>query len=336
MMIETEIMEEILEVIIKHDNFIISSHINPDGDAIGSQLAFYSLLSDLGKSVSVVNSTPLPADYAFLPNSSVFHLFTGSDEHQVLTSELSFQDIEVAIILDCGNLNRIGDNLVKRVHPKVALVNIDHHESNDKFGTYNMVDADACATAELIFNLMEHGKMPIGKDRAICLYTAILTDTGSFRFSNTKANTYRIAARLVEEGAQPDQIAGLVYEVIPYKKAKLFGMFLNTLQTSPDGKIAWAYITKDMFEQTNTSSEDMDDFIDYIRSIKGVDLAMLLRELDEGGFKVSLRSKTNLRVDKICAMFNGGGHQAAAGCTIRKPLEKAVDMMLNAIKSEMS
>ena len=335
---KSEIMGEILAALRKYESFLISSHINPDGDAIGSQLAVHSLLSGLGKTVSVANLDPVPFAYKFLPNASVLQCTKlDSNTHPGLSPDLqrSWENVEVAVVLDCAGFDRVGKELVQHIHPKHALINIDHHGSNDHFGTLNLVDTSACATGELIFSLMEYGGFEIGRDRAECLYTAILTDTGSFRFSNTTPNAHRIAGRLIEEGISPDRIARMVYEVIPYQRAKLFGMALETLQLSSDGKVAWVSVTQDMFQRTGTGSEDTEDFIDYVRSLKGIEIAGFFRELEDGGVKVSLRSKTGLRVDEIAAMFGGGGHKAAAGCSISEPLDKAIEMVLEVLRSRM-
>ncbi|MFC1719462.1 bifunctional oligoribonuclease/PAP phosphatase NrnA, partial [Candidatus Poribacteria bacterium] len=237
-MLETKIMREILEVLRKNETFLISSHINPEGDALGSQLALYSLLSDIGKNVSVVDSDPVPFAYRFLPNAAVLKCVNPTTSHETrgtrhldLESEVvdleSIPDVEVAIIVDCGNLNRIGDKLAEHLRPSQALINIDHHQSNEYFGTHNLVNTGASAAGEIIFNLMEYGGVEISLDQAVCLYTAILTDTGSFRYSNTTPEVHRIAARLIDIGVKPAQIAELVYETIPYRRAKLLGLALE-------------------------------------------------------------------------------------------------------------
>lgn len=335
-MSRSKVMGEILRVLERYETFLISSHINPDGDAIGSQLAFYSFLSHFGKKVSVVSSDPVPLAYSFLPNFSVFCVKPMSNAGFGPVSEdgCDWENIEVAIVLDCGNLDRIGKELAARIRPEQALINIDHHLSNNYFGTHNLVDTDACATAELVFNLMEYGGIEIDRDWAVCLYTAILTDTGAFRFSNTTAEAHRIAAQLIDRGVRPDRVAELVYETIPYQRAKLFGMALETLQLSFDGKIAWMLVTNEMHRRTETGSADTEGLIDYVRSLKGIETAILFRETENGDIKVSLRSKDDLySVDRIAAMFGGGGHRTAAGCVISEPLDKATDMILEAVRS---
>jgi len=327
-MVKNSIMGNILEVLRKNETFLISSHINPDGDSIGSQLALYSILSDLGKKVSVLNSDPVPLIYGFLPNVEV------CNSEFRLEGESTF-DCDVAIILDCGDLSRIGDKIAERISSECALINIDHHRGNKQFGTYNLIDVEACATAEIIFRLIEYAGMEIGQDRAVCLYTGILTDTGSFKYSNTTPEAHRIAARLIGEGVSPHRITKAVYETIPYPRAKLFGMAVGRTQISSDGKIVWTSVTGEMHAETQTGSADTEGIIDYIRSIKGIEVAIFLREIENGSFKVSLRSKSGLRVDEIASMFGGGGHKAAAGCNIPGTLDEVTHTILKAARNRM-
>jgi len=317
-------MEEILEVLREYETFLILSHVNPDGDALGSQLALYSLLSDFGKKVSVANLDPVPLAYSFLPNAEVF---TQDVRHNT--------QVDVTVILDCGNLDRTGAELAAKIHPKHAMINIDHHRGNKQFGTLNLVDTEACATAELIFNIMECGDLEIGIDRAVCLYTGILTDTGCFKFSNTTAEAHRIAARLIEEGVRPEKVSELVYEVIPYQRAKLLGIALERLQLSDDRKIVWTSVTNAIYERMGALSEDTEGIIDYIRSLRGIEVAVFLRELENGDVKVSLRSKGDLAVNEIAAAFGGGGHRAAAGCTLSGSVEEVADTILEAVRGEI-
>jgi len=326
----------------QNETFLISSHINPDGDAIGSQLAFYSFLSDLGKKVSVVDSDPVPFAYSFLPNAAVLQYVNPTSSKEAAKSETrnldleSMCDVEVAIILDCGNLSRIGDRLAEHVHPSQALINIDHHVSNEYFGSHNLVNTGACATGEIIFSLMESGGIEISRDQAICLYTAILTDTGCFKYSNATAEAHRIAAKLIDRGVEPAGVAESVYDTIPHQRAKLFGMALERLQLSSDGKTVWTAVTREMYELTKTDDADTEGIIEYIRSLKNTEIAILFRELENGDIKVSLRSKRGLDVEQVAAMFDGGGHKAAAGCTISQPLDKAIDVILSVISNEQN
>ena len=328
---KSEKIENILEIIREHEIFLISSHVNPDGDSISSQLAFYSFLSDLGKKVYILDTDPIPSHYKFLP-------FT--DAYQTEFDDQYINDVEVALILDCGNLNRIGDKLLEKIRPEWTIINIDHHLSNDYFGKYNYVDVNASATSEIVFGFIKESSLKIGYDRAVCLYTGILMDTGCFKFANTNAESHRIVAQLIEEGVKPNRISELIYEIIPYRKAKLFGKVLETLRISNDGKVAWVSITNEMYEHTKSEVADTEGFIDYVRSLDGIEVALLFRETDNGNVKVSLRSKNRegrqaINVDQIAKEFEGGGHQVAAGCVVSEPLDKAIDIILQRVHKAM-
>jgi phosphoesterase RecJ-like protein len=327
---KSETIEDILKVIRDHEVFLICSHANPDGDSIGSQLAFYSFLTEIGKKAYFLKTNPIPFLYKFLPYSN---------DYQNQPNSVNISDMEVAIILDCGNLDRIGD-LSAKVQSECMIINIDHHSSNDYFGKHNFVDINASATSEIVFRFINQSGLKIGYDRAVCLYTGIITDTGFFRYANTTPEAHRIIADLIEEGVKPDRISELIYDVVPYRKAKLFGLALETLRKSDDGKIAWMSVTLDMYKQTQTDVEDTERFIDYIRSIEGIEIAIFLRETDKD-VKVSLRSKNGnqgrqaINVGSIASEFGGGGHPVAAGCNIDKPLDSALELILEKISNAM-
>jgi phosphoesterase RecJ-like protein len=335
-MSKSETIEEILMEIKKHETFLISSHINSDGDSIGSQLAFYSFLSELGKKVYIINTESVPARYRFLPNSGVIQTQTDLNNSGLLNN------LDAVITLDSGSLNRIGETLSAQISPESVIINIDHHSSNEYFGAYNLVDTNACATGELVFKIIKHSGMAIGYDRAVCLYTAILTDTGCFKFTNTTINAHLITAQLIEEGVQPEHITELVYDIVPYKKAKLFGMSLETLKISHDSRIGWMSVTNEMYKRTQTEAEDTEGFIDYVRSLENVEVALFFRETENGNTKVSLRSKNlsqnrpTINVNDIATDFGGGGHIFAAGCSISKPMNEAIEAVLERIRKVMN
>lgn len=335
-MSKSETIDEILKVISEHKTFLISAHINPDGDSIGSQLAFYSFLSELGKKVYIINREPVPSRYKFLPYANV--LQTLSD---VKDSDL-FSKFEVVIILDSGSYDRIGGELSSKISPESIVINIDHHSSNEHFGKYNLVNVNACASGELVFDIIKQSGIAFGYERAVCIYTAILTDTGGFKFTNTTSEAHLITAQLINDGVNPERINELVYDIIPYKKAKLFGMSLETMKVSYDSKIGWMSVTNEMYRKTQTMAEDTEGFIDYVRSLENVEIAVFFREVENGDVKVSLRSK-NLNQNKppvnvrdIAIEFGGGGHVFAAGCSISKPLNEAIDIILERIRKSMS
>jgi len=330
-MAKSDKIDDILKIIRDQRTFLICSHANPDGDSIGSQLAFYSFLVELGKKAYILNANSIPFNYAFLPYSSAF---------QTQSDSINIDDIDVAIILDCPNLDRIGNDLSAKVRSIHKIINIDHHISNDYFGNYNFVDIKAGATAEIVFRFIKQSGLSIGYERAVCLYTGIIFDTGCFKYANTSSKTHKITAELIEAGVKPEKVSQLVYD-IPYRKAKLFSMAIQTLQISDDGKIAWMSVTNDMYRKSQTNSADTEGFVDYIRSLSGVEVAIFLRETDKD-IKVSFRSKSNdiekqaVNVDMIAKEFGGGGHPTAAGCNIDKPLESAIDLVLRKVRNALT
>jgi phosphoesterase RecJ-like protein len=319
-----DVPKEIIQVIENHNSFVISTHISPDGDALGAQLGLYSFLKDLGKQVWAVNTDPVPAVYTFLPFSDVILSRPPSDPFEIL------------IIVDAGSFVRIGDDLSKVLLPEKAIINIDHHLTNDRFGNYNWIDADACAVSELIYKLIKRYGMSIGQKRAICLYTGIMTDTGGFRFSNTTTVAHRIAAELIAEGISVDRISRFVYESLPSSRIKLLGLALSTLQVSLDGKIAWIRVTQNMYERTGTTQEDTENFIDYVKSIDTVEIALFFVELKNGKTKVSFRSKNEFDVSKVASNLGGGGHQRAAGCTIKASVDETEKIVVANVQRELA
>ncbi len=330
-MSKSQKIEEILKIIKTQGNFLICSHANPDGDSIGSQLAFYSLLVELGKKACILNANPIPSNYKFLPYSDV---------HQTHFDSVDIDNIDSVIVLDCANLDRIGKELSEKVKSLDEIINIDHHTSNDYFGKYNLVDPTAGATAEIVFHLIKWIGLDIGYERAVCLYTGIIFDTGCFKYTNTSSETHKIVAELLQAGVKPDKVSQLVYD-ISYRKAKLFSMAIQTLQISDDGKVAWMYVTNDMYQRSQTNGADTEGFVDYVRSLTGIEVAIFVRET-ERDVKISLRSKSNdlkkqaINVENIAKEFGGGGHPTAAGCNIDKPIKIAINLVIEKVYKELA
>jgi len=345
-----DIIDTILNVIANHNSFVISTHVKPDGDALGSQFGLYSFLKDLGKHVWVVNDEPVPAMYSFFPFSDI------------VLQKPPAEQFEILIVTDAGSLKRIGERLEKSLIPQKAIINIDHHKTNDRFGHYNFVLPGVASTSELIYKIIKRlhpdearrhpsygdetrrlascgdktrrlsacGK--IGLEGAICLYTGIMTDTGGFRYSNTTPETHCIAADLISEGVPYDKIYEYVYEATSANRIRLLSLALNTLQLTDDGRIGWIYITQDMYALTGTIKDDTENFINYVRYIDTVDVAVLYREMEDHKTKVSFRSRDSIDVSKIAEAFGGGGHRNAAGCTLEMPMDEAKTIMMPAIR----
>ncbi len=309
---DVDTMAAMSQVIAAYEHFTISTHIHPDGDAIGSQLAFYSFLKELGKHVVLINRDPVPANLRFLPNA---------DE---ISAQLPSQPSEVLIVLDAGDLTRIGEELVEPLRPQYLTLNIDHHAHCCEFGDYNLIMPEACATAEILYYFFtKHAQNlgitrgdEIGHERAVCLYTGIMYDTGCFRYSNATPAAHQVAAELVTEGVAVDEIYDSVYECIPVRKIRLLSDVLQTFRLSCEERCAWLYVTQQMLKEHGATEEDLDGFINYIRAIDTVEVALLFSETRQGKTKVSFRSKGAVDVGAISASLGGGGHQRAAGCTL--------------------
>lgn len=306
-------------VIENNDSFMITSHIAPDGDSIGSALATTLALLKIGKKAVPVINDNIPKKYGYLPGSNFIKKET-SDNYDVI------------IALDSGDIERLG--FKKKLNEYGGMIiNIDHHKSNTYFGDLNIVDSDASSVGEIIYRLLD-GKVEIDYNIALNLFTSIITDTGSIRYSNTTSSSLKILAKLVDKGVKPDYVSRQVYEK-SLGSIILLKMVLDTLEISADGKLANIYITKEMMEMARAAEEDTDGIINYAREIEGVEVAVLFKENEESIIKVGLRSNEWVDVSKIAEEFNGGGHKRAAGCNIKLPLKKTREIILNKVKMYM-
>ena len=306
----------IYELLDKKHRFMVTSHITPDGDSIGSTLALTLALLKMGKRAVPVIKDDIPKKYRFLP---------GTDLIVKDTSE----SFDAVIALDCGDIERLGfEKQLKEYGP--IVINIDHHKSNDFFGDLNLVDANSSSVGEMVYRLID-GKIDIDYDIALNLYTAIITDTGSIKYSNTTPSSLKILANLVDKGVKPDYVSRHVFERRSLASIKLLKSVLNTLEISADGKIASLLITRDMLRDSGASEEDTDGMINYAREIEGVEVAVIFKENEDSLIRVGFRSNEWVDVSMIAAKFNGGGHPRAAGCVLKFPLQEARGIVLDAI-----
>ncbi len=310
----------------QYQTFAISTHVNPDGDAIGSELAFYQLLKKLGKTVKIYNTDLVPKKYQFLP-------YWKNIEDAKASKDFC---PEVLVILDASSRERIGPFLSKHLIPTHAVVNIDHHITAEDFGDYNIIIPTASSTAEIIYKLIKSTQIPIDKASALCLYTGLMFDTGCFRYSNATPETHRIAADLIEIGDfAPDEVYCQVYEQVPLEKIHLLGQTLQTLELTPDGKIAWILITQSMLNETKTTLDDVEGFVNQIQAIESVEIAICVCELPDGSTKISLRSEGRVNVAALAAEFDGGGHERASGCRINLPCVAAIKEIVSSAKQHI-
>jgi phosphoesterase RecJ-like protein len=309
-------MDRIIQRIKAAKHILVASHSDPDGDAVGSLLALGLALSRIGKQTTMYNESVIPAVYRFLP---------GVDHIQRSLQPPDTYD--VAVVLDCGDLSRTGDNW-PTVDQVAVLINIDHHVSNTGFGSHQLVDVQACATAEIVHRLIKSLDILLDKDIATCIYTGILTDTGSFRFSNTNAAAFAISLEMTDLGVDPYEVAQRVFGSYSLGRIKLLNLALNSIEVSHNGKLSMMTITRRMLADTQTQQEDVDGLINYARRIEAVRVAALIQEqaddraLTDGCacFHVSLRSDGSVDVAAMAGTFGGGGHFSAAGFQIESTL----------------
>ncbi|MES2660735.1 MAG: DHH family phosphoesterase [Verrucomicrobiota bacterium] len=319
---ENASFDQIGEVLRNHQSFVLISHVRPDGDAIGSQIALGFSLMAAGKSVRLINEDGLPDNLTFM---------AGSEKIELPPAEPL--DVEVAIALDTAAKPRMGDNALHAASKAKIWLNIDHHKSNPSYGDFNLIDSSSPATGQILYQLITALGLPMPAESRDAIYVAVSTDTGSFQYPSTTAKTYRMAADLIDHGLDVGKINSDTYDNHPYRRVELMRALLNTLELSADGLVAnW-----EMRDQTRIDlallPEDSEGLIDIIRAIRGVQLAVFFEELEGGKIRVSMRSKDKrLDVCKIALEFGGGGHALAAGIRMKGPLEEAKAQVLAAIR----
>ncbi len=318
-------MEKILKRLINSRNVFLASHRNPDGDAIGSLIALGLALEAINKKISLYNESPIPAVYRFLP--SVDRITRHIDPTK---------RFDTAVILDCGDLERTGP-AVSAITSVPVIINIDHHTTNTGFGNCQFIDTFACSTTEIIYRLINQLEIPIDRKMALSIYTGILTDTGSFRFSNTNQAAFAICEEMTKKGVRPYEVAQHVYGTYSLGRLKLLNLALDSIEISHNGKLSIMTITQDMLAQTGTQPEDIDGMIHYARRIEDVRVAALIQENKNGTgdlknlnrFHVSLRSDGTVDVAAIAALYGGGGHCSAAGFGIETTLAELKAKIIN-------
>ena len=319
----TETLQRIAEEIRNGRRFLIASHENPEGDAIGSILALGLALKDLGKEVLVFNPDPTPEMLSFLPGAEAI-------VHQVPADGR----FDVVFALDCGDKQRLGEEFAK-VQKIGKVINVDHHISNRYFGDINFVDPAASSAAEIIFDLLRIIPAVMSPAVAENVYVGILTDTGSFRYSNTSPKTFTAARMCLLAGVEPWKVAEKVYETQPLPRLRLLPLVLETLEVGENGRVSSVFVTKKMMEETGASAALTEDFINFPRSLKGADVALLFREVSPVQYRVSLRSRGAVDVARIAAAFQGGGHSSAAGCTVEGTLSEVKAKILERVRAAL-
>jgi len=301
---------------------LISTHKNPDGDALGSQLGLMLALEKMGKTVLAHNLDPVPEIYRFLPQND-----------RIKIGKPVQGRYDAFIVLD-SDPPRTG--LLDETYPAAVLINIDHHITNPRAWPLTWLDTAASATGEMIFTLIQELGVKIDRDIALCLYAAVFTDTGSFRYSNTTPESMKIAAILLEAGADPWLVTENVYESFSYHRLKLLGAVIANMERSEDGRIAWVVVTDELYRRTNTTAEDTDNFVNFVRSVKGVEVAVLFRQTGSAQYKISMRSKGRVDLSGLAQSFGGGGHKNAAGGVLDGTLEEVTKLVIREVEKAIS
>lgn len=317
------LLKEVLSVINHDHNICITSHINPDGDSVGSVLALGLALKSIGfDNITMLIPDEIPKNLLFLP---------GVD---LIQREITSSKIDVLIALDCGDLERIGINeaSLKSID---FIINIDHHITNNNFGHINIINPDSSSTGEIIYEILEFMNVKINKDIATSLYVAISSDTGSFKYDSTTPVTHVIASKLLKLGIDINIININLYQSRSIDKTNLLIESLNTLELLKDGKLASVIVTREMIRSCNATINDADIIIDFIRDIEGVEVACILKEIEENVVKVGLRSKKYVDVSIIAKKFNGGGHTKASGCTLYSSIEEGKMLIISEIEKAL-
>ncbi len=313
-----KIEKKIERALLKFNSFIITTHINPDGDAVGSQLLLSRLLKRLGKRVVMVNSDNVPSNLKFLPGVKSIKIFK---EHR-----LDIDKFDALISLDVANPDRIGD-MTKLIPSAKYVINIDHHLSNSNFGDLNWIGRGVSSVGEMVYGLFSKFNLKLDYKDALLSYVAIATDTGYFRHKNTSANTHRMVAKLLDKGVDSNAVYSQLFENKSLAKMRITAIVLNRIE-SKNG-IAWASVKRADLKKSAAKSEDLEGLIDSVKTLGGIRVAILFQELKDGIIKIGFRSKdSKVDVDKLAAIFGGGGHKMASGCRVKGEISKVTEDVL--------
>lgn len=314
------------KVFAEYGSFMLMSHVRPDGDAIGSQIALGFSLMAMGKTVYLVNEDGVPESMQFLKGSEI-----------ITRPPAEPLEVEVAVALDTGNKPRLGDGALHAASKVKVWLNIDHHISNPHYGDVNVIDGTSPATGQILYEMIRALDMPLPDETRDAIYVAVSTDTGSFQYGSTTAKTYEMAGELIRRGLDVGKINADTYDNNPFRKLELMRALLNTLEISPDGKLAHWELRDATRISLNLLPDDSEGLIDLIRGVKGVRVAAFFEELEGGKIRVSMRSKDKgVNVCDVAAKFGGGGHALAAGIRMAGPMEEARPQVLAALTDALA
>jgi len=320
-------LKKVVASLKKSKSFLITTHTNMEGDALGSELAFYGILKKLGKKATIVNEDALPYGYEFLPNIDKIIKYKDN------LKEIKF---DCFVALDCSDLSRTGE--VYRLNTKEKpVINIDHHISNQNFGNINWVESHASSCSEMIYKLYQALRLPLDRDTAILLYTGILTDTGSFRYPNVTSFTHKVVSKLLKFNLDIPQIYKSIYENIAFPDTKLITRILPGIRQDAKGRIIWFQIKQNMLRNKKLSFDLSEYILSFGRAIKDAQVVVLFKENlgVKNEIRINFRSQGKVDVNKIAQFFGGGGHKTASGATVRGKIDDVRRRVLAKIKESL-
>jgi phosphoesterase RecJ-like protein len=311
-----------VEIVRRHQRFLLTTHVRPDGDGLGSMLGLAQVLEQQGKEVSLVIASPMPERYRFLDPEGRIEHFTAPNER--------WRRADVATVLDTGTWNQLGQFGPLLRELSAAKVVIDHHLTQDDLGALQFVDAGAEATGRLVFEAIQALGVPVPEKAANMLFVALAMDTGWFRHSNASAATFGLAEKLVRAGARPTSLYEPLFEANTLPRLKLMGLVLDRLQVTHGGRVAYTEIRREDYQTTGATPQDTEDLVNYTRSLAGVEVGLFFMEQPRGGVKVSFRSRHRVDVARLAEQFGGGGHRLASGAVVEASLPEALARVLQA------
>ncbi|WEK56145.1 MAG: bifunctional oligoribonuclease/PAP phosphatase NrnA [Candidatus Cohnella colombiensis] len=318
-------LQEAANFIREQDDFLVVSHVQPDGDAISSTVAMGWLLKQLGKSYTMLNEGVVP--------SRLHYLWSSADIKSVELHQAE-QKYKTIICVDCADFARVG-KATEWFADDVRLLNIDHHPTNDSYGQVNLLKFHAAATAEIIFELIDEIGCALDVQVATALYTGMLTDTGGFRYSSTTSQVMAMSSRLIAAGVNGPELAELLLERMTMGQMRMIQRGLSRLSFSANQQIGWLWVTSEDLTETGASNEDLEGLVNYPRNIEGVEVGILFKQNGQQSVKVSLRSAGAVNVAAVAQTFGGGGHVRAAGCRLTVPLEAAIEQVVSVVQNAL-
>ena len=309
----------------KEERWTVVGHSIPDGDCVGAVTALYLVLANLGKKVTAVIEDGVPETYSFL---------VGAER---IRSWLDLPEIHPAVVyVDCSDQERVGDRVEPHLRNRKITVNIDHHISNLFFGDLNLVDCESSSASELVYDILKQLDIPVDKDVASALYCGIVMDTGSFQYSSTRPKTHRLAAELMEKGIDTELIRTSLFESKSRTEMEVLRAALSTLTYSQDGLMAWMHLKYEDLKRMGAEDLHFEGIINFARNVKGVELAILFREISPGKVKVGFRSRNQLDVNQLAAIWGGGGHSRAAGALLNGELDKVMQTVIEVCRGRLT